>query len=298
MKIVYITGLGHSGSTILDMVLGCHPEMTGLGEIAQLIKATQSELEDKQSRYNTLLCSCGERINNCGFWKAAKQVLAENSGLSKVEKYQKIIHHFQSLYGDRMVLVDSSKIVNECLVELNRAHDLKIIFLARDFRSWCYSRNRKLGKNILILGYQWARWTWGVWHFLKRNNLSYKQLGYEELALYPDVMLKEVCDFIGVEYDPCMLSPENTKSHIVEGNTARGDSEKRQRIRYDARWMTSLPLAFYSVLLFPLMTVNRRLVYSNFLQKKVTAFGRKGDDFLLFSVKRKEAMINYTKKIK
>ena len=36
-KIVYIAGLGHSGSTILDMALGAHLNIIGLGEIYAVI---------------------------------------------------------------------------------------------------------------------------------------------------------------------------------------------------------------------------------------------------------------------
>jgi len=55
-KVIYIAGLGHSGSTILDMSLGTLPGVVGLGELKTLI--------DNQSRerHYSSLCSCGK---NC-----------------------------------------------------------------------------------------------------------------------------------------------------------------------------------------------------------------------------------------
>ena len=36
-KLLLIRGLGHSGTTILDLALGAHPQMVGLGEAARIL---------------------------------------------------------------------------------------------------------------------------------------------------------------------------------------------------------------------------------------------------------------------
>jgi len=285
MRIVYIAGLGHSGSTILDMALGCNKQIVGLGEVLQVIKATADELE---TNYDSLRCACGQTFNQCDFWKDAKKILRGNSHRSLEEKYRTLIDYFKAKYGPDMILLDSSKIVADHLTVLAKHHDVKVIFLVRDIRSWCYSRHSRLKKNIFKLGLQWTRTNWGILRFLKQNKLEYKSMGYEEYALYPEAMLKEVCRFIGGAYQPDMLVPGNTHSHVVKGNVARGDNEKRKTISYDARWMTSLPIIFYSVLLFPFMFLNRKLVYSNFMRGKTVAFGQAVDDFYLFGEAQKE----------
>ena len=38
MKVLKITGLGRSGSTILDVVLGNHPQIESVGEVGNLIR--------------------------------------------------------------------------------------------------------------------------------------------------------------------------------------------------------------------------------------------------------------------
>ena len=57
-RIVYILAASHSGSTLLAMLLGRHPELCTVGEL----KATA--LGD----VNEYRCSCGERILACSFW--------------------------------------------------------------------------------------------------------------------------------------------------------------------------------------------------------------------------------------
>ena len=36
-RLLLIRGLGHSGTTILDLALGAHPQITGLGEAVRLL---------------------------------------------------------------------------------------------------------------------------------------------------------------------------------------------------------------------------------------------------------------------
>jgi len=57
-KLAYILAASHSGSTLLAMLLGAHPDTCTVGEL----KATN--LGDVE-RY---LCSCGTPLRRCGFW--------------------------------------------------------------------------------------------------------------------------------------------------------------------------------------------------------------------------------------
>ena len=50
-----------SGATLLAFLLGAHPEVATVGEMSGLIAREDPE---------TYLCSCGQRIRSCGFWRA------------------------------------------------------------------------------------------------------------------------------------------------------------------------------------------------------------------------------------
>ena len=58
-NLVSIVGAGHSGSTLLDMILGGHSHICSVGEISHW----NQYLDSKQA------CSCGSQIDLCGFWK-------------------------------------------------------------------------------------------------------------------------------------------------------------------------------------------------------------------------------------
>lgn len=58
-NLIYIAGYGRSGSTLLDIILGSHPSILGLGELRHFFK---------YYRKATALCSCGEPLTRCHFW--------------------------------------------------------------------------------------------------------------------------------------------------------------------------------------------------------------------------------------
>jgi sulfotransferase family protein len=66
-QLAYILAASHSGSTLLAMLLGSHPEVCTVGEL----KATS--LGDPAA----YRCSCGELILGCGFWTNVSRRMAD-----------------------------------------------------------------------------------------------------------------------------------------------------------------------------------------------------------------------------
>jgi hypothetical protein len=58
-RTLYICSAGHSGSTLLDLMLGSHTRIASLGEIDQLAKNISLDTA----------CSCGARISRCELWR-------------------------------------------------------------------------------------------------------------------------------------------------------------------------------------------------------------------------------------
>jgi hypothetical protein len=288
-KIVYITALGHSGSTVLDMSLGCHPKMVGLGEVQNVIEAGYNRLSSHD--FSRISCSCGEDMYHCDFWSGVKNWLLSNSNEKDHEKYRFLLRYFSEKYGDEAVLVDSSKGQTSYLTFLHERYDLYVLFLIRDYRSWIYSRYSRHKRNIFKLAAQWLSRNVKIKRYLTRKKIRFIMVGYEELAIYPEIILEKICNFLGVSFAKEMLVPNMTNSHIIRGNVARGDREKTQRFFYDARWLTSTKLNLYGPLMFPLMKWNRENVYQNILIGQTHAFGVSQNDFVLFGDKRKEDLV-------
>lgn len=64
-KLAYILAASHSGSTLLSMLLGSHPQIATVGEMA-LSPNSMGNLD----RYR---CSCGSFIRQCSFWLKVKE---------------------------------------------------------------------------------------------------------------------------------------------------------------------------------------------------------------------------------
>jgi sulfotransferase family protein len=67
--LLYISSSGHSGSTLLDVLLGNHPSISSLGEVNRL----------SISPY-TRICACGTVVARCTFWNGIAEAVAERIG--------------------------------------------------------------------------------------------------------------------------------------------------------------------------------------------------------------------------
>ena len=59
-RLVYIAGYGRSGSTLLDIVLGDHPDLASVGALHNLPAWLEGDLP----------CACGKPFSRCPFWSA------------------------------------------------------------------------------------------------------------------------------------------------------------------------------------------------------------------------------------
>lgn len=68
-----------SGATLLSLLLGTHPEITTIGELGGLIS------RDDPDEY---LCSCGQRIKECGFWHSVTVAMSNRGYKFDVTRFQ------------------------------------------------------------------------------------------------------------------------------------------------------------------------------------------------------------------
>jgi hypothetical protein len=71
---IYIVGRGRSGSTLLELMLGGHSDITAMGELEKL--SLQYARDDK-AKYPGL-CSCGVRPTECEFWSKIATSINQN----------------------------------------------------------------------------------------------------------------------------------------------------------------------------------------------------------------------------
>ena len=277
-KVLLIRGLGHSGTTILDLALGAHPQITGLGEAVRLLEKPAPQDGHRgpaqlrgDLRYQRQ-CTCGLVADACPVWGPMLRWLPDHDDQPLPQKLKRLISELELpgvLSAQESWVVDSYQDDFVLPFLEDPSLEIRVIHLTRDVRSWVHSRSRD--------GRQRGRWLPGLqpllrwWRLSARHERQLKRcgkpvfrLGYEELALRPEQSLRRVCDWLGLDFAPEMLAPvAQSGSHILSGNRMRFDVKKGGAIQYDADWMSKgSGLAQIAMLLKPLSSLNRRLVYS------------------------------------
>jgi hypothetical protein len=238
LRVIYIAGVGRSGSTVLDGILGNHPLIQSVGELTRL--ASDGWL-------NNFYCSCGKPSRECPFWVAVHQTWCDLKGSdaiqedlekkNKAKRFRQLpflfheswnnSHTFQ-LYADQTFLllkaiqlvsgcttiVDSSKGVERAYVLSSISDiDLKVIQLVRDPRGVVWSHKKALIKDVEngLRRDVYPQPAWRTALYWCRMNLLAdwlrRRLGPEKSMLirYEDFMqqtqpvLQKIGDFIGVD---------------------------------------------------------------------------------------------------
>ncbi|MCL1465829.1 sulfotransferase [Argonema galeatum] len=203
-KAVFICGAGHSGSTLLGLILGSHSDCFYCGE-GQKTNFLQNQTKAISKRVCKI---CGA---NCPVWSDLK--LSE-----RVNLYEQI-----SAKAQKPIIIDSSKgrqWLQKQLESLKNT-DIKqyLIFLQRDGRAVINSRITKYPeKNFKYLIEEWV--AKGQMTNELFNNFDHKKIKirYEVLATQPESVTQKLCNFLDIEYQPEMLKYYEHEHHPLGGN--------------------------------------------------------------------------------
>jgi len=283
-KVVYIACVGYSGSTVLDLLLGGHPRIVGVGEVGNISRQPEFHLP----RTGEMRCSCGELRDDCVLWGKFFPRLRENPSASCTENYRTLVDIFDEVFGPDIIMVDSSKSL-WALESLRRLQDVevKVLYMLKDVRSWTissYDMTKREGEHSLrqVVGkYGWkgpykflrrvplaCYWYWyrrnrEYQDYFRREGVEFFQFGYDELAVRTEEMLRRICRFIGVEYVEGMQELGRSNSHVAAGNRMKWDKDKRTGIYYDNRWARRREWVWPALLLPHISRYNLREVYRN-----------------------------------
>jgi len=79
-KVIYILSMGHSGSTLLDCILGTIPLFCSTGELRYLGWQLQRTKEKKPTVFDQDICSCENDFRNCILWSKIFQSITIKTG--------------------------------------------------------------------------------------------------------------------------------------------------------------------------------------------------------------------------
>jgi hypothetical protein len=258
-RLLFILGAGHSGSTLLNLLLNAHSEAVGLCEVHTM------------QRYLTLPPDDSRNPLRHRFWQNVARRWHEKTGLpfseidlrtptrrelrrwqgkdlTRYRQHNLALFESVALVSGARVIVDSSH-SRWRLIALDRSgvSDLRVIHMIRDGRALVNSYSRKY--NSLRVGLRrWFVPTVMSLLLQPRIRAPWMTVRYEDLAENPEQCLDAICQFAGLLYQPTMIRYWEHEDVSVGGNRMRGG---KKPVRLDEKWRNQL--TFRSRVVFALM---------------------------------------------
>ena len=262
-RVIFLAGLGRSGTTLLERSLAELPGVQALGEVNHLWR--RSLIEDEP-------CGCGEAFSRCPFWQGvgerafggwnAVDVAAIDAAQSQamrlrhipelargrravVSAAELIAEHHRRIYdaagavGGASVVVDSSK--HPALAYVLRrdpAIDLRVVHVVRDSRGVAYSWTKQVERpeGLAAGSERWMiRYSPAVsallWLAHNSSTAMLRSLGtpvmlvrYESFVREPERTLAAVAEFADLELDDNALDfVERGTIQLRPAHTASGN---------------------------------------------------------------------------
>lgn len=276
-RVLYIAGPGRNGSTLLDKVLGQHPDIFAGGELSRLW------LRGLQQRRR---CGCGQSVPDCPVWSriiaaafgvvtdeyvadTERRLAAASRGHFMVTGRQPahadvLRSQLSTLYQgianetDAEVIVDSSKTPGYLhLLRSTPGLDVRTVHLVRDPRAITYSWQRgKIQTDELVprpmqpagplaVATGWTAWNLMLEGSRRRHAGTTLPLRYEDFMAAPVPTLVSVLEFAGLSSSSEHLPFRDQRSltleptHSVSGNPGRFKNGLTT-MKEDMQWQSRL----------------------------------------------------------
>jgi len=245
VRVLFLGGLGRSGTTLLERVLGALPAACPLGEVVHL---WARDIRDDER------CGCGTRFSGCEFWlrvgaaafggwdrvdldrvlhlqrtvertrhiprlAAARQTPARRALIEEYASYYTRVYRAAAGVSGASVVIDSSKhsSLAYCLRWAPESElDLRVAHVVRDARGVAYSWTKTVtrpesdGRDEMTR-YSPARaallWSAhnAAFGLLARRGVAVRRFRYEEFAADPRAATHALASFAGLDLGPSDL---------------------------------------------------------------------------------------------
>ncbi|BAW96600.1 hypothetical protein NIES970_15330 [[Synechococcus] sp. NIES-970] len=209
-KVCFIGGTGHSGSTLLGLLLGNHSSSFFCGEGKKSLY-----LHKKNAPAHKRFCKfCGP---DCPIW-------GDLDLTPELDLYEQLAQQlWRKQQRHQTLMIDSSSGVNwirqQCQAIAKTTAQPYLIFLQRDGRGVVNSYRRKYPERDLSqIIQQWREKIQQTQVLFEEFSGPKLILHYEELALDTDTVLARLCEFLGIVYEPEMRNFGNAEYHVLGGN--------------------------------------------------------------------------------
>jgi Sulfotransferase family len=278
-RVVYLGGLGRSGTTLMERLLAELPGACSVGEIVHLWQRGVLEQE---------LCGCGRPFGQCEFWREVGEVafggwdrldvrrvtelraavdrnrrIPQLAGPLQSAVFKRSVSeytaHYLRLYSaigqvsGCPVVVDSSKhpSLAFCLRERPEL-DLRVIHVVRDSRAVAYSWTRRVSRPDSAETSFMERYSpaaaareWnvhnGALQFLAGRGVPTMRVRYEDLVADPPAVLTSMARFAGLQVGPGDLDFVGLDAGVHSARLRAGHTASGNPMRFSTGQITISP---------------------------------------------------------
>jgi hypothetical protein len=280
-RVLFLGGLGRSGTTLVERLLGELPSVRALGEVVHL---WQRDIRDDER------CGCGARFSACTFWKrvgerafggwgnvdvdrvhALRDAVERTRHIPRLATAQEApaeVREYASFYArvyaaaaevaGARVVVDSSK--HSALAHVLRWADdidLRVVHVVRDARGVAYSWTKTVARPETDGTDDMTRYSpsrsallWNAhnaaFSLLARRGVAVRRVRYEQFLADPRAALRELAAYAEIEVRESDLDfLGDGHADLTVGHSAAGNPMRftvgRLPLRRDDDWVRSLP---------------------------------------------------------
>ncbi|MEU8245260.1 sulfotransferase [Nonomuraea sp. NPDC048916] len=281
VRVVFLGGLGRSGSTLLERLLGELPGVAPLGEVAHLWARGVLAGEP---------CGCGEPFPDCPFWRKvgerafggwtgplAERVLALRHRVDRTRRVLRIGHPdlaeyvetYRRVYdaaaevADARVVIDSSKHASLAHCLAAGGADLHVVQVVRDPRAVAHSWRKTVerpedGRPMTRWGSGRTALHWTAQNLaldlLARRGAPVTRIRYEDLLAAPRATLADLAGRLGLRTELPFITGSTaclTMAHTASGNPMRF-TVGRVELALDDTWRSGSRRRLVAALTWPL----------------------------------------------
>lgn len=198
-KNIFIVGAPRSGTTLLKLILGVHPNLTGIG------------YETGFFMYKDLLNLSFPPLDK----SQVKEAIKESSDI--VQLFDKLVEKLLLKCGGKFFIEKTPPHVLKLDFLLKYFPFSRFINIYRDARDcYCSARNHQYviqGKSLKKYAKYWKKCVRARLKQGEQPNIL--DVRYEDLVTQPEKIIKEIMVFLNEEYDPKQIMPEYYSQNTI-----------------------------------------------------------------------------------
>ena len=214
---VYIVAKAYSGSTILGRDLNNHSKVFYAGELGRV-----SDYRKKYDyyQYDAECMNCLINGTSCKIFSS--------DNLKKIgKKHPRQANQFLRNITKKPIIVDGSKYVNWLNINCEDPKYLentRVIILVKSPIEYLYSCSVRGVEPIWAEANAWRDTYIDAIRTVNRLGLSNIIVRFDDYQRDPQKVLKHICSYLGVDYQPSMLKSSNNPLHAIGGNPGAYES--------------------------------------------------------------------------